>query len=41
MLVEDHERNNIVSCLLCKALIKVGNAPAAPHSSKPTPPPRK
>ena len=41
MLVEDHDRSAVVACLLCKTAIKVGNAPAVPRSSKPTPPPRK
>jgi hypothetical protein len=38
MLVEDHERNKVVQCLLCKTPIKVGGA--APAQSK-TPPPKK
>ncbi len=30
MLVEDHDRGNVVSCLLCKTAIRVGGgAPAA------------
>jgi hypothetical protein len=29
MLVEDHDRNKVVACLLCKASIKVGSGPAA------------
>ena len=40
MLVEDHERNKVVTCLLCKTAIKVG-PPPVPRSSKPTPPPRR
>jgi hypothetical protein len=39
MLVEDHERNSVVACLLCKTSIKVGTPP--PRTSRPTPPPRK
>lgn len=36
MLVEDHDRNKIVACLLCKASIKVGGGPApAPTSANP------
>ncbi len=44
MLVEPHELNKIVSCLLCKTAIKVGSPPAAPGStvsSRPTPMPDK
>jgi hypothetical protein len=42
MLVEDHDLNKVVSCLLCKTAIKVGGAapPQGPTSSRPTPPPR-
>ncbi len=32
MLVEEHDRNKVVSCLLCKTPIRVGS---------PTPPPRR
>jgi hypothetical protein len=39
MLVEDHERNKVVLCLLCKTPIKVGGGATA--TSKKTPPPRK
>ncbi|HMF12621.1 MAG TPA: hypothetical protein VKE94_09955 [Gemmataceae bacterium] len=39
MLVEAHDQGKVVSCLLCKADIRVGNV-AAPRSSK-TPPPRR
>jgi hypothetical protein len=35
MLVEDHDRNRIVSCLICKTAIKVKGAPA-PTRRKPT-----
>jgi hypothetical protein len=38
MLVEEHDRNKVVPCLLCKTPIRVGAAPP-PRSSKPTPPP--
>jgi hypothetical protein len=34
MLVEDHDRNKIVACLLCKTPIKVGGGPA-PRTSQP------
>jgi hypothetical protein len=40
MLVEVHDCGKVVSCLLCKTAIKVGSAPPAPTSSRPTPPPR-
>jgi hypothetical protein len=42
MLVEEHERNNVVTCLLCKTPIRVGGgAPSSPkRSSKATPPPK-
>jgi hypothetical protein len=40
MLVEEHDRDNIVPCLLCKTPIRVGGAPPA-RSSKATPPPRR
>lgn len=29
MLVEDHDRNKLVACLLCKTNIKVGGGPVA------------
>jgi hypothetical protein len=35
MLVEEHDRNKVVPCLLCRTPIRVG----ATRSSKPTPPP--
>lgn len=43
MLVEDHDRNKIVACLLCKTAIRVGSAPLEQPSrtSRPTPPPRR
>lgn len=40
MLVEDHDRNNVVACLLCKTAIRVGGGPAAPRTT-PKPPPKK
>jgi hypothetical protein len=39
MLVEDHERGKVVSCLLCKTTIRVGGA--GPSRGRPTPPPRR
>ncbi len=39
MLVEDHDRNKVVLCLLCKTPIKVGGG-QGPGSGK-TPPPKK
>jgi hypothetical protein len=39
MLVEEHDRNNVVACLLCKTPIRVGSPPR--RSSKATPPPRR
>ena len=39
MLVEAHDQGKVVSCLLCKAGIRVGSAP--PRGSKITPPPRR
>lgn len=42
MLIEEHDRNNVVSCLLCKSPIRIaGGAPPLPRSSKSTPPPRR
>jgi hypothetical protein len=41
MLVEEHDRNKVVNCLICKTPIRVGSGPAqSPRSSRPTPPPR-
>ncbi len=40
MLVEEHDRNKVVPCLLCKTPIRVGGAPPSSRSSRPTPPPR-
>lgn len=36
MLVEDHDRNRLVACLLCKTNIRVGEGPRPPRK----PPPR-
>jgi hypothetical protein len=50
MLVEEHDCNNVVNCLLCKTPIRVGPPPApspsagtspARVSSRVTPPPRR
>jgi hypothetical protein len=41
MLVEEHDRDKVVPCLLCKTAIKVAAAPPATSSSKKTPPPRR
>ena len=39
MLVEDHERGKVVTCLLCKAAIKVaGGAPSNPAPPSVPPP---
>jgi len=36
MLVEEHDRGKVVSCLLCKAAIRVGaTTPGKPRSSQP------
>jgi hypothetical protein len=41
MLVEAHDRNNVVPCLLCKTPIRVGGGgPATPKSPRPPAPPR-
>ena len=41
MLVEDRDRNNLVACLLCKSMIKVGGGPAPRRKTgPPLPPPR-
>jgi hypothetical protein len=40
MLVEEHDCNKVVPCLLCKTPIRVGGAPAPLRSPRPTPPPR-
>jgi hypothetical protein len=39
MLVEEHEKGNVVTCLLCKTPIRVGGAaPPSPKGPKPPPP---
>jgi len=37
MLVEDHDRNKVVACLICKTGIRVGSGPAAPRRSQAPP----
>ena len=39
MLVEEHDRNKIVACLLCKTPIKVGSTPPPPKRNTRLPPP--
>jgi hypothetical protein len=39
MLVEEHERNNVVLCLLCKTPIRIGGAPTPPPVRGPQPQP--
>ncbi len=34
MLVEAHDRGNVVACLLCKTPIRVGGAPAPKGGTK-------
>ena len=41
MLVEEHDRDKVVPCLLCKTPIRVGGSPPPVRSSRPTPPPRR
>ncbi|MHB1425820.1 MAG: hypothetical protein ACYC3I_21855 [Gemmataceae bacterium] len=41
MLVEEHERDKVVVCLLCKTPIRVGGSAPPTRSSKATPPPRR
>ena len=36
MLVEERDRGQVVSCLLCRTAIKVGGAPSAPPVPKKT-----
>jgi hypothetical protein len=36
MLVEDQDRNKVVTCLLCKTPIRVGTGSAAPLPSPPS-----
>ena len=38
MLVEDHDRGQVVSCLICKTAIRVGGAPAGQPQAPPPPP---
>lgn len=38
MLVEDHDRGQVVSCLLCKTAIKIGGAPPGPKGPAPSDP---
>jgi hypothetical protein len=38
MLVEDHDRNKVVSCLLCKTAIKVGGGPISARIPRRPPP---
>ena len=37
LLVEDHERDKIVTCLLCKTALKVGGGPATSRRPPPSP----
>ncbi len=41
MLVEEHDRDNVVPCLLCKTPIRVGGGAPPARTSRPTPPPRR
>jgi len=34
MLVEEHDRDKVVPCLLCKTPIRVGGAPAAAKGAR-------
>ena len=38
MLVEDHERNKVVACLLCKTPIRVGGEAPPPRNPGRVPP---
>jgi hypothetical protein len=38
MLVEDHDRNKVVACLLCKTPIKVGGDPGSTDETPPAKP---
>lgn len=38
MLVEDHDRNKVVVCLICKTPIRVGAGPTQPGAARPKPP---
>jgi hypothetical protein len=39
MLVEDHQRGQVVPCLLCRTPIRVGGAPTGANSAGGTAPP--
>jgi hypothetical protein len=41
MLVEDHDLNKVVACLLCKAAIRVGTPPQPASPPRPPAPPKK
>jgi hypothetical protein len=41
MLVEDHDRNKVVACLLCKTPIRVGGGPASQAAGPKGPPPKR
>jgi len=41
MLVEEHDRGKVVSCLLCKTAIKVGGGPQPQRGTAPPATPRK
>jgi hypothetical protein len=41
MLVEDHDRNKVVACLLCKTPIRAGGGPASTRGPRTPPPVRK
>lgn len=38
MLVEEEDRDRVVTCLLCKTPIRLGNAPGQPPPTGSTPP---
>jgi hypothetical protein len=38
MLVEEHDRNKVVHCLLCKTAIKVGGGGSSNSQTRGTPP---
>ena len=37
LLVEDHDRNQVVACLICKTAIRVGGGPGPRPSAQPAP----
>ncbi len=41
MLVEEHEQNKVVYCLLCKTAIRVGGGQPPPAGNPPAAPPKK